>query len=92
MNAVEAEDVHFSYGAEDALSGITFGAEDGEFVAVMGPNGSGKSTLMKLILGLLKPTRGKISVFGVDPGTERERAQQYIGYMPQRENIAKKFP
>lgn len=92
MNAVEAEDVHFSYGAEDALSGITFGAEDGEFVAVMGPNGSGKSTLMKLILGLLKPTRGKISVFGVDPGTERERAQQYIGYMPQRENIAKKIP
>ncbi|MCD6299352.1 MAG: ATP-binding cassette domain-containing protein, partial [Thermoplasmata archaeon] len=92
MNAVEVENVCFSYGAEDALSGITFGAEEGEFVAVMGPNGSGKSTLMKLILGLLKPTRGKISVFGVDPATERERAQQYIGYMPQRENIAKKIP
>jgi len=92
MSAVNAEEVYFSYGAEEALRDVSFNVDSGEFVAVMGPNGSGKSTLMKLILGLLKPAKGKISVFGVDPSTEREKAQQYIGYMPQKEGISKKIP
>jgi len=92
MSAVDVEKVYFSYGEEEALRDVSFIAEDGEFVAVMGPNGSGKSTLMKLILGLLKPSKGKISVFGVNPSTQREKAQQYIGYMPQREGISKKIP
>jgi len=92
MSAVNAEEVYFSYGTEEALRDVSFNVDSGEFVAVMGPNGSGKSTLMKLILGLLKPAKGKISVFGVDPSTEREKAQQYIGYMPQKEGISKKIP
>ena len=92
MRAVDAEKVYFSYGAEEALRNVSFTVDSGEFVAVMGPNGSGKSTLMKLILGLLKPSKGKISVFGVSPSAQREKAQQYIGYMPQREGISKKIP
>lgn len=44
-----------------ALSGITFGLEDGEFVCVVGPSGCGKTTLLKLIAGLLKPDQGTIT-------------------------------
>lgn len=92
MSAVDVERVYFSYGEDEALIDVSFIAEEGEFVAVMGPNGSGKSTLMKLLLGLLKPMKGKISVFGVNPSEEKEKAQHSIGYMPQRESISKKIP
>jgi zinc/manganese transport system ATP-binding protein len=54
--------------------------EKGEFVAVLGPNGSGKSTLLDLLLGLLRPSAGTVSVLGEPPG-ERGDA---IGYLPQR--------
>ena len=78
MEAIRFEQVHFSYGGADntedvfsenktfSLSGIDFSVAEGEFVAVLGHNGSGKSTLARLMNGLLKPTAGKISVFGMD--------------------------
>ncbi len=63
MSLVEAKDVHFSYPAKkDALNGVSFKIEEGDFVCVFGENGSGKSTLMKCILGLYKPQSGKIIV------------------------------
>jgi len=54
--------------------------EQGEFVAVLGPNGAGKSTLLDLLLGLLRPTTGSISVLGGGPGSNGDQ----IGYLPQR--------
>ncbi len=92
MSVIEANGIYFSYGTGEALAGVTFNAEEGEFVAVMGPNASGKSTLMKIILGLLNPKKGTVKIFGMGPVLEKERVQQRIGYMPQRESIAKKIP
>jgi zinc/manganese transport system ATP-binding protein len=54
--------------------------EQGEFVAVLGPNGAGKSTLLDLLLGLLAPAVGTVSVLGDPPGTHAAE----IGYLPQR--------
>ena len=82
MEALKFENVHFSYDdlgekedkevfAEDAsfaVDGVSLSVEKGEFVAVLGHNGSGKSTLARLTNGLLSPTDGKISVFGLDAG------------------------
>ncbi|HEV2165841.1 MAG TPA: ATP-binding cassette domain-containing protein, partial [Thermoplasmata archaeon] len=61
----------------------SFSVERGEFVALIGPNGAGKTTLFRLLLGLQKPTRGSLTVFGVPP----ERGNERIGYVPQRHTI-----
>lgn len=84
---IEVRNVSFSYNGKEALHDISFKTSN-EFVAIMGPNGSGKTTLIKLIMGLLKPNKGSIKVFNLAP----EKAREIIGYMPQRESIAKHFP
>jgi energy-coupling factor transport system ATP-binding protein len=63
---IDAKDLHFTYptGVE-ALRGINITIDDGEFLAIMGQNGAGKTTLVKHFNGLLKPTKGEVSVNGV---------------------------
>ena len=58
---------------------MTFSVEEGEFLAVLGPNGAGKTTLLRLLLGLITPSSGTISVFGRPPS----RGNRQIGYVPQ---------
>ena len=61
------EDVHYKYSSNiEALKGVSFTVDDGEFVAIMGQNGAGKTTLVKHFNGLLKPTSGRVVVDGVE--------------------------
>jgi len=61
------ENVYFTYpNGVEALRGIDLKIEDGEFIAIMGQNGAGKTTLVKHMNGLLKPTRGRVLVDGVE--------------------------
>jgi len=85
---IELNDVSFSYGGPPVLHDITFSVEAGEFVALIGPNGGGKTTLLKLMLGLLKPSRGTVRVFGRHP----KKARQHIGYVPQDIHLNLDFP
>jgi zinc transport system ATP-binding protein len=85
-----ADDVWFSYGAEPVLAGVSLAVHAGEFAALAGPNGSGKSTLLRIVLGLLAPTSGAVSVLGAAPHELRERWR--IGYVPQRVRIAPDLP
>mgnify|MGYP000041111896 CR=1 FL=1 len=65
--AIELEGVWFSYpNGVEALRGISLVIGEGEFVIIMGPNGAGKTTLVKTFNGLIKPTRGRVLVDGVD--------------------------
>ncbi|MEM2607240.1 MAG: ABC transporter ATP-binding protein [Candidatus Bathyarchaeia archaeon] len=67
---MEAENVYFTYpNGVEALKGVSVRIDDGEFVAIMGQNGAGKTTLVKHFIGLLKPTRGRVLVDGVDTRT-----------------------
>ncbi len=69
---IEVEDVWFSYSGDNyVLKGIDLDIEEGEFLAIIGRNGSGKSTLMRLLIGLLKPTKGRVIVRGKDTRSER---------------------
>lgn len=68
-----------------AVKNLSFSVEKGEILGLLGPNGSGKSTTLKLILGLLYPTRGRISVFGKHPGDNV--AKQFIGYLPEEDYL-----
>lgn len=88
---VELSNITVKYGKKVALYNIDLEVFEGEFVGVIGPNGSGKTTLLKLILGLLKPTSGKISVFG-RKGRLRGRVRNKIGYIPQNPEIDYYFP
>lgn len=67
MSFIEAKDIYYRYpqAEKDALGGVTFAMEKGEYVAVIGHNGSGKSTLARLLNGLLLPERGEIAVDGI---------------------------
>ncbi|MEH1102637.1 ABC transporter ATP-binding protein [Micromonospora sp. CPCC 205561] len=65
--AIDVSDVHKSFGAVRAVNGIDLRIAPGEVVALLGPNGAGKSTLVDMILGLTRPDRGEIRVFGHTP-------------------------
>jgi len=72
------------YGAHQALDGLDLQLREGECVALAGHNGAGKSTMIKLILGLIRPTRGRVAIFGQDahsPAAARLRGR--IGYLPE---------
>ena len=65
---IEVKNVYFTYPTEprvEALKGVSLSIQDGEFVAIMGQNGAGKTTLVKQFNGLLKPTKGEVTVDGV---------------------------
>jgi zinc transport system ATP-binding protein len=86
---ISLKDVNFSYNNEPlVLENINFEIAEGEFLGIVGPNGGGKTTLLKLIMGLLKPNKGKITVFGKTP----ELARKKIGYVPQFSTFNRDFP
>lgn len=64
---IKVEDVYFTYpNGVEALKGVSLEIDNGEFVAIMGQNGAGKTTLIKHFNGLLKPTKGRVLIDGVD--------------------------
>ncbi|MBR0458679.1 MAG: ABC transporter ATP-binding protein [Victivallales bacterium] len=71
----------------NAVNGIDFQVHQGEVFGLLGPNGSGKSTTIKMILGLLYPTRGSLSVFGKDP--QDVETKNRIGYLPEETYLYK---
>ncbi|MGW8258136.1 MAG: metal ABC transporter ATP-binding protein, partial [Thermoguttaceae bacterium] len=85
-SVVAFRNVSFFYGAENVLEGVSFCINHCDSVCIVGPNGGGKTTI--LILGLLKPTAGEISVFGQSPW----QARLNIGYMPQHVLYDPQFP
>jgi ABC-2 type transport system ATP-binding protein len=70
------------YGSTVGVEDVTFAVEPGEIFGYLGPNGSGKTTTIRCIMGLLRPTRGRVHVLGhrVRPGRGTEHAR--IGYLP----------
>jgi zinc transport system ATP-binding protein len=81
---IKIENLNFSYSGKEPyiLNNVSLHIKDGSYVAIMGDNGSAKTTLAKLILGLLKPVSGSVTV-----GT------RHIGYLPQNaRNINSQFP
>jgi zinc transport system ATP-binding protein len=86
---IEIDGLSFGYeSGGPVLDGVQLEIEELDFASVIGPNGGGKTTLLKLVLGLLQPTTGRIRVLGTTP----VRARPRIGYMPQFAAMDPKFP
>jgi zinc transport system ATP-binding protein len=79
---IRVEEVSFQYDSISVLEEVSFSIAQGDFVAILGPNGSGKTTLVKLILGLFRPTRGRVLLMG--KSIEEFKAWSKIGYVPQK--------
>ena len=88
QEVVKFENVWAYYNETPALQDINFSIYDRDFLGIIGPNGGGKTTLLKIILGLIKPRRGKVTVLGKDPYESRSQ----IGYVPQKSFFDKNFP
>jgi zinc transport system ATP-binding protein len=87
---LEALNVTFGYGGSDVLDDVSLSIRPGEFVALVGPNGSGKSTLLRILLGVLRPRLGSVSLFGARPDDLHDRSR--LGYVPQRPSLASEVP
>jgi zinc transport system ATP-binding protein len=89
--AVEFKRVSFAFApGPPVLTDIDLRIAPGELVAVAGPNGGGKTTLVRLALGLLKPTRGEVVLFG-EPA-QRFSQRSALGYLPQRAQLGTDAP
>ena len=80
-NIISIENVSFAYNKENVLQDIILSVDEGDFVGIIGCNGSGKSTLMKLLIGQLAPSKGKIKLFNED--LSKSNKLNKIGYVPQ---------
>ena len=79
---LEIKDLCVSYGAIDAVKGISLKVNDGEIVSLIGANGAGKTTTLSMATGLLTPDSGRALVHGVDVWAEPVRAKALIGVLP----------
>ncbi|MCK4542396.1 MAG: ABC transporter ATP-binding protein [Spirochaetales bacterium] len=85
---IQFESVSFAYDRYPVLEDVSFTIRKGQFISVVGPNGGGKTTILKIILGLITPTTGRVSIFGTTPEKSRNR----IGYVPQQIFFDPQFP
>jgi zinc transport system ATP-binding protein len=84
VDVVSTDGLTFQYNSTEILTDITFRLQAGDYLGIVGPNGSGKSTLIKVILGLLQPSRGMISLFGRNLADFMDWRR--VGYLPQKIN------
>ncbi|MEM9189441.1 MAG: ABC transporter ATP-binding protein [Myxococcota bacterium] len=83
-HAIDAYDLRKDFGSFTAVNDVSFHVERGEIFGYLGANGAGKSTTIRMLCGLLAPTRGRATVAGHDVGIDPLRVKASIGYMSQK--------
>ncbi|QUI24275.1 ABC transporter ATP-binding protein [Vallitalea pronyensis] len=81
----------YAKGSVKAVEDISFSVEPGEIFGFLGPNGAGKTTTIKMIVGLLKPTNGQITINGLDNQEQPIEAKKQISYIPDKPEILDKL-
>ena len=82
--AIVVNELTKNFGEFVAVDHVSFSVGEGEIFGWLGPNGAGKTTTIRMLLGLIKPTSGRISVLGYDPTKETKTMQAQVGYMSQQ--------
>jgi ABC-2 type transport system ATP-binding protein len=84
---LEARELTKSYASLPAVKDVSFCLEPGQILGCLGPNGSGKSTTVKMLTGLLEPSRGKVLFNGEDIRRDLVGFRKYLGYVPEEPNL-----
>ena len=79
---IAVEDYHKTYRETVAVEGLTFEVEAGSILGLVGPNGAGKTTTLRAIAGIIRPTRGRLSVAGHDVVKHPVEAKRELAYVP----------
>jgi ABC-2 type transport system ATP-binding protein len=79
---IHAQGLRKSFGGVTALDGLDLDVAPGEVHGFLGPNGAGKSTTIRVVLGLVRPTGGEVTLFGSDPWTEAPHLHDRLAYVP----------
>ncbi|PWU22935.1 zinc ABC transporter ATP-binding protein [Candidatus Cerribacteria bacterium 'Amazon FNV 2010 28 9'] len=79
---IKLENISFQYGETSIIEGVNLSIHDGDYLGIIGPNGGGKTTLLKIMLGLLKPSSGTVTLFNIP--LSHFHAWKDIGYVPQK--------
>jgi zinc transport system ATP-binding protein len=85
---MQLEDVWVRYDGVPVLEAIDLSVREQDFIGIIGPNGGGKTTLLKVFLGLVEPSRGRVTVLGRTP----QEARGAVGYVPQHAELDRSFP
>ena len=88
MHVLELERVTKLYGDFRAVDEVSFSVHEGSITGFLGPNGAGKTTTLRMILGILKPSSGKIAVFGAPSALD---VRSRVGYLPEEKGLYKKM-
>jgi len=93
MQALEAKKLEKSYRGRKIVRGISLQVKYGEVVGLLGPNGAGKTTTFYMVVGLVRPDQGRVSLDGADITTMPmyQRAKNGIGYLPQEPSVFRKL-
>lgn len=89
MNAVEVKNVSKRYGSRTVVDNVSFSVSGGEILGMIGPNGAGKTTNIRMIMDVIKPDFGEVSLFGQKFNNE---LKSQIGYLPEERGLYRKKP
>ncbi len=84
---IQVNSLHKSFGAVQALRGVSFTAPDGCITGLLGPNGAGKTTTLRILYTLLKPDSGSASIDGFDTVSQSLEVQSHIGVLPESHGL-----
>jgi ABC-2 type transport system ATP-binding protein len=88
---IQLEHLRRNYGSKVAVADLTLEIPRGELFACLGPNGAGKTTTIKMMVGLLQPTAGRIHLCGVDAVAQRREANRLLGFVPDQPYLYEKL-
>src|ERR1035437_5305241 len=79
---ISTHDLTKSYGSARGIVGVTLDVAEGEVFGFLGPNGAGKTTTIRLLMALLRPTRGRATIGGLDCWDQATEVKRFVGYLP----------
>jgi ABC-2 type transport system ATP-binding protein len=86
-SAIHIRGLTKTYGKFTALDHLDLDVQEGEVLGYLGPNGAGKTTTIRLLLGLIRPTSGTASIFGLDSQAQKAEAHKKLAYVPGEANL-----